>query len=62
MAAVCPHRPFALDEARLVGDALECPLHGRRYGPNGTCVSRPETAPVRTFAARDFDGQVWLLS
>ncbi|MFG2049149.1 Rieske (2Fe-2S) protein [Micromonospora sp. NPDC048935] len=43
MDALCPHKPFSMVGARLVGDALECPVHRRRFGRTA-CVSTARTA------------------
>jgi phenylpropionate dioxygenase-like ring-hydroxylating dioxygenase large terminal subunit len=46
--------------ARLVGDALECPIHRRRFGPNGLCVNRPDGKPAQLLPVREEVGYLWL--
>ncbi len=45
----CPHRFAPLDKGTLVGDAIQCPYHGLRFGPDGRCVHVPsgDTPPPR---------------
>ncbi|MGH7024909.1 MAG: aromatic ring-hydroxylating oxygenase subunit alpha [Caulobacteraceae bacterium] len=43
---ICPHRAAPLSAGRFVTEAdgsesVECPYHGWRYGPSGTCVAIP---------------------
>lgn len=37
----CPHRLVELSKGRVVGGSIECPYHGWRFGPDGTCVAIP---------------------
>ena len=60
MDAMCPHRTFLMEDAHLRGDALECPLHRRLFGPTGACVNRPDTTPARTMTIYEAAGQIWL--
>lgn len=60
MDAVCPHRPFSMVGARLVGDALECPVHRRLFGPDGSCLNRPDGKPARTVEVREAGGYLWM--
>src|SRR5579859_7110966 len=34
---ICIHRGTALSLGRVVGDQLQCPYHGWRYGADGRC-------------------------
>ena len=63
----CPHRFAPLAGGTLLGDALECPYHGLRFGPSGACVHNPHGAGVVPNAARvpryaiaEGDGLVWM--
>lgn len=38
---VCPHRFAFLSKGRLVGEDIECPYHGLRFGPDGKCSLNP---------------------
>lgn len=54
MAARCAHLGADLGRGRVVGDCIECPFHGWRYGPDGrcrripseTCIPRRASLPV----------------
>ena len=41
----CPHRFAPLDRGKLIGDAIQCPYHGLRFGTDGQCVHMPSGAP-----------------
>jgi phenylpropionate dioxygenase-like ring-hydroxylating dioxygenase large terminal subunit len=63
----CPHRFAPLSRGRLLDGTIECPYHGLRFGPSGTCVFNPHGdgripagAVVRRYAAREQDGAIWL--
>ncbi|WP_320068815.1 Rieske 2Fe-2S domain-containing protein [Micromonospora sp. RTGN7] len=58
--ARCPHRQYLMRDARIRGDAVECPLHGHLFGPDGRCVNFPRAAAARTLETREADGYVWL--
>jgi phenylpropionate dioxygenase-like ring-hydroxylating dioxygenase large terminal subunit len=63
---VCPHRFAPLHRGIVMGDAIECPYHGLRFGPHGRCVHNPhgetipEAARVRSFPAIERHGLIWL--
>jgi vanillate O-demethylase monooxygenase subunit len=62
----CPHRFARLSAGRVIGDDLECPYHGLRFGPDGACSHNPfsNTAPsraaVRSFPVVEDDGCIWI--
>lgn len=58
--AHCPHRLYLMADARLVGDAIECPRHHYRFGPDGRCVNMRRAAPASLIDVREADGYVWL--
>lgn len=37
----CPHRNYPLSEGRVHRSALECPYHGWRFAPDGSCIEVP---------------------
>lgn len=37
----CPHMGADLARGKVVGDCLECPLHGYRFDTGGNCVNAP---------------------
>jgi len=37
----CPHRNYPLSEGRVHQGGLECPYHGWRFAPDGTCLDVP---------------------
>jgi phenylpropionate dioxygenase-like ring-hydroxylating dioxygenase large terminal subunit len=37
----CPHRNYPLSEGRVHKGALECPYHGWRFAPDGSCAEVP---------------------
>ena len=43
---VCPHRFAPLHQGNVIGDAIECPYHGLRFGPAGTCTHNPHGGAV----------------
>lgn len=50
MQANCAHMGADLGCGRVVGETVECPFHGWRYGPDGTCVHAPGAQSVPAFA------------
>jgi phenylpropionate dioxygenase-like ring-hydroxylating dioxygenase large terminal subunit len=45
VAAACIHRGGALCDGQVIGDEIECPYHGWRYGLDGRCTRIP-SAPA----------------
>ncbi len=58
--ARCPHRQYVMEDARLVGDTVECPLHEHRFGPDGRCVNVRKASAARVLEVREVDGYLWL--
>ena len=63
----CPHRFAPLDQGRRVGDTIECPYHGLRFGFDGACVHNPHgsgripgAAKVDTYLVVERGYFVWL--
>ncbi len=67
---ICPHRAAPLSAGRLVGEEVECPYHGWRFGTDGACRAIPsllddqELDParirVRSWPVRESQGLVWI--
>jgi 3-phenylpropionate/trans-cinnamate dioxygenase ferredoxin subunit len=56
---ICTHAYARLDEGRLRGHRLICPLHGASFDVrDGTVLGPPATAPLRSYPVRVVDGQV----
>ena len=62
----CPHKFAPLSMGKVVGDAIECPYHGLRYDPAGTCVHIPgqqripAAARVRSYPTVERYGLIWV--
>jgi phenylpropionate dioxygenase-like ring-hydroxylating dioxygenase large terminal subunit len=50
MDARCSHFAANLGNGRVVGETLQCPYHGWRYGPDGACAEIPSGCPIPEFA------------
>lgn len=48
----CPHRFAPLHMGKVVGDVIECPYHGLRFGADGQCVHNPHGTGRIARAAR----------
>ena len=46
LEGLCPHRQYPLDKAWVEGDALRCPYHGMRFGPDGKCTQIPSQRDI----------------
>jgi phenylpropionate dioxygenase-like ring-hydroxylating dioxygenase large terminal subunit len=45
----CPHRFAPLDQGKRVGDDIQCPYHGLRFAPDGSCSPQPgQVVPPNT--------------
>jgi vanillate O-demethylase monooxygenase subunit len=63
----CAHRFAPLSQGKMIGDAIECPYHGLRYGRDGACVLNPhgegvipEKLRVRSYPVVERYQAVWL--
>lgn len=50
MQGNCAHLGADLGGGRVVGDCVQCPFHGWRYGADGVCVQAPGNRTVPAFA------------
>jgi len=68
---ICPHRAAPLSAGRLVGDTVECPYHGWRFGTaDGVCAAIPSLVDgqamdvgrirVRRYPAAESQGMVFV--
>jgi nitrite reductase/ring-hydroxylating ferredoxin subunit len=56
---VCSHAYAKMDEGRLRGVRLICPLHGASFDcRTGAVLGAPATVPLQTHAVRVVDGQI----
>src|SRR5690348_4024068 len=58
--AVCPHRGYLMRDAFVIGDTVECPLHGYRFAADGRCVNYAYCRPAGVIEVREADGYLWL--
>jgi nitrite reductase/ring-hydroxylating ferredoxin subunit len=59
LANRCPHAAVPLDQGRLRGFELECPVHGGRLDVrDGRPLAHPIRRPARTFAVTAVDGGI----
>ena len=66
--AFCPHLGAHLGvEGRVVGESLQCPFHGWRFGSEDGicnhipyCDDIPERARIRTWHTEEKHGQIWV--
>jgi len=59
LADRCAHRGGALHEGELVGDCVECPLHGSRFRLDDGSVERgPSAYPQPVYDVRVQDGRI----
>lgn len=66
IAAHCPHLGAHLGGGHVRGENIECPYHGWRFGPDGTCVEIPYSearipskACVPTYPTCEQDGFIF---
>lgn len=61
----CPHRFAALGNGKVRNDALACPYHGLRFGPDGKCVHNPHgpisgAMRVDSYPLHETYGVIWI--
>lgn len=55
----CTHAAAKMNEGRLAGCRLSCPLHGARFDVrDGRVLRGPAAAPLRSYATRVVDGVI----
>jgi nitrite reductase/ring-hydroxylating ferredoxin subunit len=58
----CPHAEQPMDEGRLRGERLICPLHGASFDVRtGASLGRPATDPIGVHTVRLLEGRVEVL-
>src|ERR1700682_2703813 len=68
MDARCSHVGTNLGKGTIVGDQIQCPYHGWRYGPDGRCAAIPSGCPIpdfayqKTYAVQERHGYVFLFN
>jgi nitrite reductase/ring-hydroxylating ferredoxin subunit len=56
---ICTHEEASLSDGEIIGDEIECPLHGGAFEiRTGAPASFPVVVPVETFAVRVVDDEV----
>jgi 3-phenylpropionate/trans-cinnamate dioxygenase ferredoxin subunit len=56
---ICSHAYAKLDEGRLRGNRLICPLHGASFDVrDGAVLGAPATQPLRSYPVRIVDGHI----
>jgi nitrite reductase/ring-hydroxylating ferredoxin subunit/uncharacterized membrane protein len=59
LADTCAHRGGALSDGKIVGDCVECPLHGSRFRLGDGGVERgPSAYPQPVYEVRVADGRI----
>jgi nitrite reductase/ring-hydroxylating ferredoxin subunit/uncharacterized membrane protein len=59
LADRCSHRGGALHDGELLGDCIECPLHGTRFRLDDGSVERgPSAYPQPVYEAREREGRI----
>ncbi|HAD58813.1 MAG TPA: hypothetical protein DCG12_06190 [Planctomycetaceae bacterium] len=68
MDAICSHLGADLGLGNVVGDCIECPFHGWKYGSDGRCrevpcaTSPPDFAAQRVFPCEERHGSVYFFN
>jgi nitrite reductase/ring-hydroxylating ferredoxin subunit len=59
LGLLCPHAGALLTQGRIVGDCIECPLHGARFAlDDGTVRRGPAGRALRAYEVVEADGRV----
>ncbi len=63
----CPHRFAPLHLGKVIGDCIQCPYHGLRFGSDGKCSHNPigegkipKAAVIDAYAMEERDGIAWI--
>lgn len=68
MDARCSHFGANLGHGKVVGETIQCPYHGWRYGPDGRCAAIPSGCPIpdfavqKTYAVEERHGHVFIFN
>lgn len=64
---MCPHRFAPLNMGKLIGDNVQCPYHGFRFGETGSCVHNPHVGgqispamKVKAYHAIERYDMIWI--
>lgn len=66
LADRCPHRFAPLSMGTIVGDQIQCPYHGLRFGTDGACAHNPHyaalprAARVKAYPLLERHGVIWI--
>lgn len=66
--AFCPHMGADLSNGKVVGDTIQCPMHGWKYDQTGSCVETscdsapPRAARLASYPVHEAFGTLWVLS
>ena len=65
LADRCPHRFAPLSMGKVVGETIQCPYHGLRFGTDGACAHNPhydalpKAAQVKSWPVLERHGMIW---
>lgn len=58
---MCTHEVQSLDEGLVVGQVIECPLHGGRFDiPTGKALSAPACVDLKTYQVKVEDDKIYI--
>lgn len=66
--AFCPHMGADLSNGKVVGDTIQCPMHGWKYDQTGSCVETgcdsapPKAARLASYPVHEAFGTLWVFS
>lgn len=67
MSNRCPHRFAPLHQGKVIGESIQCPYHGLRFGTDGMCNHNPhgdgqipKAARVKTYPLVEKKGVLWI--
>lgn len=61
LSNVCTHAGFTLAPGELIGDLIDCPVHGARFGLDGSVSRGPADEGLETYTVR-IEGEDVLLA